>query len=436
MLLIHVPKLTNRLGYTLNVVFHHLLHADYSITTDEQYYLHYGDAKLSYGHKRLDDSLFIKCHPLLFETSIEEQEAGAECRDGQWILFPVYGRNIDFDFDPLAATFFMVTRYEEYLPHREDIHGRFLPEESLAAQAGFLEEPVVDQWARMIARKIQERYPGYSLPGQSYRFVQTVDIDAAWSYLHKGLFRSVVGMLRDLISRRDAAEVARRIRVLAHRETDPFDTFEYILEQYRKVPESTLFFFVLLADYGDYDKPASYLNPHFRQLIQHLDDYAKIGIHPGYNTLELPLKAAAEIKRLEDIIHRPIVYNRFHFLRLKLPRSYRILQHAAMRCDYSMGYPDTVGFRAGISSSYPFYDLERDHETELLIQPFSIMDTTLQKYMRLSPEEGLQTYRRIIDAVRAVDGTFCCIIHNQNLSEVDGWEGWRNTYEQMLEYAR
>lgn len=436
MLLIHVPKLTNRLGYTLNVVFHHLLHADYSITTDEQYYLHYGDAKLSYGPKRLDDSLFIKCHPLLFETSIEEQEAGVECRDGQWILFPVYGRNIDFDFDPLAATFFMVTRYEEYLPHREDIHGRFLPEESLAAQAGFLEEPVVDQWARMIAGKIQERYPGYSLPGQSYRFVQTVDIDAAWSYLHKGLFRSVVGMLRDLISRRDPAEAARRIRVLAHRETDPFDTFEYILEQYRKVPESALFFFVLLADYGDYDKPASYLNPHFRQLIQHLDDYAKIGIHPGYNTLEQPLKAAVENKRLEDIIHRPIVYNRFHFLRLKLPRSYRILQHAAMRCDYSMGYPDTVGFRAGISGSYPFYDLERDHETELLIQPFSIMDTTLQKYMRLSPEEGLQTYRRIIDAVRAVDGTFCCIIHNQNLSEVDGWEGWRNTYEQMLEYAR
>jgi hypothetical protein len=101
-----------------------------------------------------------------------------------------------------------------------------------------------------------------------------------------------------------------------------------------------------------------------------------------------------------------------------------------------MAYPATVGFLAGISGSYPFYDLARDHETELLIQPFSIMDTTLQKYMRLSPEEGLQTYRRIIDAVRAVDGTFCCIIHNQNLSEVDGWEGWRNTYEQMLEYAR
>jgi len=131
MLLIHVPKLTNRLGYTLNVVFNHLLHAEYSITTDAQYYLQYGDAKLSYGQERLDDSLFVKCHPLLFETTIEEQEPRAECVDGQWILFPVYGKKLDFSFDLFAAVFYMVTRYEEYLPHHEDIHGRFMTEERL-----------------------------------------------------------------------------------------------------------------------------------------------------------------------------------------------------------------------------------------------------------------------------------------------------------------
>jgi hypothetical protein len=125
MLLIHVPKLTNRLGYTLKVVFNHLLKAEYSITTDEEYFLKWDDAKLSYGPKRLGDSVFIKNHPLLFQTTIEEQEPHAECRDGQWMLYPVYGRDMDFDFDPLAATFFMVTRYEEYLPHREDEHGRF-----------------------------------------------------------------------------------------------------------------------------------------------------------------------------------------------------------------------------------------------------------------------------------------------------------------------
>ena len=437
MLLIHVPKLTNRLGYTLNVVFQHLLHADFSITTDEEYFLNHGDAKLCYGHKRLGDSLFIKSQGLLFETSIEEQEPHAECREGQWIMFPVYGRDLDFDFDPLAATFYLVSRYEEYLPHREDEHGRFGAEESLAYREGFLQQPVVDQWAQLIKRKLTERYPDITLPSQNYRFVQTVDIDAAWCYLHKGAFRTLMGLGRDIFSRRDWEEVRRRFRVLLHREEDPYDTFDYIIAtQQERAPGSHLLFFVLLADYDEYDKPASYLNPHMRELVQHLDDYAKMGIHPGYHSLEHPMGADTEIKRMEAIIHRTIVRARYHFLRLRLPRSYRILAHAGIKHDYTMGYADEAGFRAGISVQYPFYDLERDHETELLIHPFCVMDTTLQKYMALTPAEGLDKYKELIDSVREVSGTFCCIIHNQNLTDLYGWQGWREVYEEMLEYAK
>lgn len=435
MLLIHVPKLTNRLGYTLNVIFTHLLHADYSITTDEQYFLQYDAAKINYGQHRLGKALFIKSHTLLFETSIEEQETHAKCRNGQWVLYPVYGRGLDFGFDPLAATFFMVTRYEEHLPHREDEHGRFCTEESLAAREGFLDQPVVDQWALIIKKKLEERFPGYEMPKRSYRFVQTVDIDAAWCYLHKGLFRTMVGATRDLFSFHRPEEVWRRFGVLMHKEQDPFDTFDYILKLHKKTPESQLIFFTLLADYGQYDKPASYLNPHFRELIQHIGDYAKMGIHSGYNTLEHPETADIEIQRLDNILHRPTVRARFHFLRLKLPRSYRILQHLGIQNDYTMGFADAIGFRAGITSPYPFYDLERDHETELLIHPFCVMDTTLQKYLGVSPDEGLELYHHLIDRIREVDGTFCCIIHNQNLTELYGWQGWRNTYEQMLEYA-
>ena len=247
MLLIHVPKLTNRLGYTLKIIFNHVLHAEYSITTDEQFFLQHGDAKLCYGQKRLGDNLFIKSHSLLFETTIEEQEPHAECRDGQWILYPVYGRDLDFDFDLLAATFFMVTRYEEYLPHREDEHGRFFPQDSLAMQEGFLEQPVVDQWARIIRSKLEERYPDFKLPRQGYRFVQTVDIDAAWRYLHKGTFRTVMGAGRDLFSRHQPDEVWRRFRVLLRKEPDPYDTFDYILETQKKAPGSHMIFFALLV---------------------------------------------------------------------------------------------------------------------------------------------------------------------------------------------
>lgn len=435
MLLIHTPKLTNRLGYTLGVIFGHLLHIDYSITTDEDLFLSSDDAKLNYGHRRLGDGLFIKSHGLLQETSIEDQEPHAECRNGQWTLYPIYGRDIDFDFDPLAATFFMVSRYEEYLPHRTDQHGRFSATESIAYREGFLDEPVVEQWAQMIAAALHERYPNLPIRQPSYHFVQTVDIDAAWSYLHKGLLRTSVGMLRDLIVRRDPSEVVRRIRVLLHRDNDPFDTFDYIITHHRTMPKADLIFFVLLADYGEFDKPASYLNRHFRELVQHIGDYGRMGIHPGYRTIDHPSLIDKERQRLSDILHRPVKRSRYHFLRLRLPDAYRILLHAGIHNDFSMGYPDAIGFRAGISTPYPFYDLERDLQTELTIHPFCVMDTTLQKYLKISPEEGIASYRSLIDKIRAVGGTYCCIVHNQNLSDIAEWKGWRQCYEQMLSYA-
>jgi hypothetical protein len=44
----------------------------------------------------------------------------------------------DLPFDPLAATFYLVSRYEEYLPFIPDEHGRFPAKQSFAFSNGFL----------------------------------------------------------------------------------------------------------------------------------------------------------------------------------------------------------------------------------------------------------------------------------------------------------
>ncbi|MBR1785111.1 MAG: polysaccharide deacetylase family protein [Bacteroidales bacterium] len=435
MLLIYTPRLTNRLGYTLNVLLRDVLHTPFGITTDEQVYARHADAKLCYG-RRLAGGLYVKAASLLFETSIDEQEPRPFCHDGQWMLFPVLGQGVAFPFDPLAATFYMVSRYEEYLPHRQDAHGRFQSDGHLAVQHGFATEPVVDQWAMLLRGAVEQAYPGFTFGQRRYQMVQTVDIDTAWCYRHKGLYRTLMGLGRDLLARRDLAAVRQRLRVLARREPDPFDTFDYIIGQHRRSPDSHLLFFALLADYDLYDKPANYHQSHTRQLLQHLGDYAKMGIHPSYNSLDNPRLVDVETDRLQQILHRHIVRSRYHFLRLRLPQSYRALLHAGLRHDYTMGFADTAGFRAGISSPYPFYDLERDFETELTIHPFCAMDTALKSHMGLDPGQALDLYRKLIDSVRRVDGTYCAIIHNQNLSAYDGWQQWRGVYEQTLEWAR
>ena len=445
MLLIYVPKLTNRVGYTLNVVMRDILKTDFAITTDAEVFDSHEGARLCYAPQPVfcaKDNTgglpypYIKATRLLLETSIEEQNPHCFEYEGTKVLFPVFGQHTALPFDPLASIFYMLSRYEEYLPHHRDEHGRFLVTESIAYQHGFLQTAVVDRWAMMVREVVLQHYPDTVFGTRTYTFVQTVDIDAAYCYLHKGVFRTTLGILRDGIRRRDPQEVKRRIRVLRKLETDPYDTFDYILEQSQRLARhSKLLFFALMGDYGIYDKPASFHNNDFRQLLQHLGDYAKIGVHGSYYSADEPERLGREIERLADILHRPIVRNRYHFLRFTLPTGYHNLVRNGIAHDYSMGYPELPGFRCGTCTIVPFFDLNSNQEYDLMLHPFMAMDTTFQKYMELTPEQAIEQYHALIDEVRTLGGTFSCIFHNQNLCEDFGWEGWRKVYEDVIEFA-
>jgi len=436
MLLIYLPKITNRLGYTLNVVFRYMLGTEFTLTTDEGTFERHEDAKLAYGPKRPAEGVpFIKSEGLLFETNIAEQELKPYMKDGVARLFPTYDKSSDLRYDAFAAAFYMLTRYEEYLPHRTDGHGRFMPQESIAYRNGFLQQAVVDRWALEVRDIILKYYPDFVFAKRKYEFVETMDIDAAYCYKNKGVGRTLMGIGSDLVKKEYHAELNDRLRVLRGKEPDPFDTFDYILSFKKRHRDMHLIFFVLLGDYGVYDKPISYHNEEFQELLKHLCDYAKMGIHPSYNSLTTPHLIDIEMDRLSDILHRRIVRSRFHFLRLQFPNSYRSLLKAGIKHDYTMGYPDTPGYRAGTATPYPFYDLSRNEETQLLIHPFVLMDTTLQKYMALKPAEATEIIKRHIDEARAVGSVFNCIWHNQNLCDLYGWAGWRNVYEYMIEYG-
>jgi hypothetical protein len=413
-----------------------ILQTEFAITTDADTLVHHPEAKLCYAPQPIAsvDAIFLKSTHLLFETMIGEQECRYFDFNGTPAIFPVFHKDSALPFDPLAAIFYMLSRYEEYLPHRKDQHGRILITETLAYKNGFHLTPVVERWALMIKDSILEHYPETVFLKRNFSFEPTIDIDSAYCYLHKGWFRTCMGILRDGIHRRDPAEVKHRIRVLKKKEEDPYDTFDYIInlnKQYR----FPLIFFALLGDYSLHDKPISYLNNEFRQLLQHIGDHSKVGIHGSYDSAMEPKRLEQEIQRLAEILHRPIYRNRYHFLRFTLPRGYSNLEKQGITQDYSMGFADQPGFRNGSCSTLPFFHLSRNQEINLNIHPFVAMDTTFHTHMNLSPEEAIKLYHTLIDEVKAVDGTFSCIFHNQNLCEDFGWEGWRAVYEEVLQYA-
>jgi hypothetical protein len=143
-----------------------------------------------------------------------------------------------------------------------------------------------------------------------------------------------------------------------------------------------------------------------------------------------------EISDLADTVHVDIIRSRQHFLKLNLPTTYRNLINLGIKHDYSMGYASQVGFRAGIASSFNFYDLDLDTETKLRIHPFAVMDGTLKDYLNVNPDEAKTIISQLIEEVKKADGEMISLWHNESLSNEDRWTGWLEVYEHLLKEAQ
>lgn len=433
MLLVFIDKITNRVGYSLGLIFNDILGVNYKITTSRDVFEKYEGAKISYSKNRIGQEPFIYSTDLLFETVIEIKELNLFEYKGNPAVFRTYAKDSILPYDIFAASFYFVSRYEEYLPFIQDVYGRFNYKESFAFKNSFLHKPIVNIWAKQLESKLKETYPDLEFSKHYFRFYNTIDIDSAYSFKEKGIGRKVFGFMRDLING-NFSELAYRFNVLFLGKQDPYDTYDYQVSLIKKHKLKTIYF-ILFGHYGKFDKNIPPYNKKFQMLIKYLCDYAKVGIHPSYASFDEEGELSVQIKELKKVIHKPVYRSRFHYLKFRLPISFRRLINNMITDDYSMGYSDITGFRAGICSGYNFYDLEVDGETKLRIHPFAVMDVALKNGLKLNPKQAIKEIKEIANEVIDVEGDFISVWHNESMCERYEWSGWREVYEKMIEYV-
>lgn len=430
--LILVPKITNRLRYVFKLLLDELLGLDTEFTTDSTVFLNHEAPKLHYGYQPIGDEIFQKATSLLFERDIAPVSLKWKTYNGTKVIFPVASAVSMLPFDVFAATFFLVSRYEEYLPFVPDKFGRFEAASSALQQEGMLQKPLVNIWAIELQRILSIHFPELQFKKNKFTFLPTYDIDSAWAYCHKGLFRILGGYIKHLF-KLNFDEIKFRTAVLRGKEIDPFDTFDFqiaLQKEFQLYP----IYFILCGDYGAYDKNISIRNRYFCNLIKKLGDYSEVGIHPSFDSFLNEEQLQKEIKNLSCVLNREVTKSRQHFLRMSIPKSYQKLIELDITDDYTMGYASSPGFRAGIASSFLFYDLEHDVSTNLRIHPLTVMDGTLRDYMNMDVDAAFETIKTLIDEVKAVEGTFISLWHNETLSNNKRWKGWREMYREMIEH--
>ena len=422
---IYSQEITPRLEYVAEIIFSSILGIEYEITADRRKIG--GNPAIIYSDEKVKEQFVIRPSGLLAASGVTAMEPEVAYLDDLPVLFPCDSGSIPFDI--FSAAFYMLSRYEEYLPFAPDVHGRYQGVRSLAFRKGFLQMPVVEMWSRYLAGLLVKSYPVLSIRHNEFSSLVTVDVDQPFAYRSRGLLRSVGGLMKGLAG--TGARPAERIRTMAGSQADPYDNFEYIEQQLQFKGSDALFFFPT-GDQGEYDHSPPYRDHDYREIIRKYDKMYGSGLHPSYRSAGRPKTLRMETDRYRSITGHGPERARQHWLLLSMPETYQSYIDAGIRTDYTMGYADEPGFRAGISRPFPFYDLSREKITGLTIVPFQVMDGTLRQYLHLSPDAALAVIRSLIAATRRAGGMFVSVWHNTSLTEMNGWEGWRKVFEETL----
>jgi len=433
MIYIFTHKVTSRVKYAFRLIFKDVLKLEYKLISSQQEFSEVEGVKIAYTVNPIAGAFFIQSKNLLFEQGINDQEIKIIPFDRTKAFFGLGSRSM-FPFDIFAASFYLASRYEEYLPHKRDLYDRFDAEQSLAYNEDFIHQPVINIWASEFSKLLKDQFPEFIPTKSEYKFITTIDVDNAYAYLEKGFVRTLMGYGKAILSF-NVRDVVDRTKTLLGLKKDPYDTFDYqkslVLKQ-----NLTFIYFFLLGDYGMNDKNIPISSQKFQSLIKSISDHSKIGIHPSFASNDSFSKLEKEVGRLSKVINREIWRSRQHFLKLRLPDTYRNLIELDITDDFTMGYASHYGFRAGLCTPFYFYDLDLEVETLLKIHPFAIMEGTLKYYMQIGPQEAMPHYRRLIDEVRMVEGEFISLWHNDSLNDYNLWTGWKGVFEEMIAYGK
>jgi hypothetical protein len=323
--------------------------------------------------------------------------------------------------DGLAAAFFHLARVEERNGPRDE-HGRFRAEWSCLDPL----DPPLEHLRR-----------SFGLADKGFTVALTHDVDSPWRWTKIGLRGSAARLKRNVLQAR-LAPALREATALATapvhrvRGTDPNWRFEQIVAAERRRGATGSTFFVLAAHHDPHDgaAPEAYetLRPKLVETL--LEGGAEVGLHGSYKAADDPARLEEEKAALEQLAG-PLEGHRYHYLRVDPQRN---LAQLSFRYDTTLGFPDAVGFRAGIARPFNPWDFDSDAPAPVVEVPLAAMDATLaeERYLGLSAKRAEPQLMRLLDWAAQNGGAFSILWHPDRFDPLTS-AGWDRLYSRVLE---
>ena len=430
MVLVYTHQITPRLTYIFKHIFENMLGVSIGFTKTIETFVAHSGPKFSYTKKQLGNEYFIPAHTLLYEQGVKLQTLDVESLDG----FPIFFKTqVDsfFSFDIFAASFFLLSRYEEALPHIKTPQGFFDPAQSIAGQYGFLELPVVDLWVKHLQKNLTVAFPEFfNTNDEKKKSIKNVLIEVLvpFRYKHRSLLVSLSDFFKSLWTF-DLLQLFEQLAVLFRIKEDPFNTFNTWKYFFKSSTVSPKIFF-LFSESSSFQSTVSIFNLSYQKIIKTMSDLFSLGL---LVSVKSQLKASdfleLEKNNFESLTHKPISDIRMSSEIQNLNTVYESLVVQEFNSDYSMGYQKTFGFRAGTATPFYFYSLSNEFQLPLKIIPII---TTEMGLKIMSPEKAFQLLNDIHENLPLSSSSLTIVISNRFFSPIDENKSWLQEFKNYI----
>lgn len=329
--------------------------------------------------------------------------------------------------DDVAQAFFHLARVEERTGRRDE-HGRFRAVWSCL-------DPLDPPLERLRVKL------GVSAP--RFTVALTHDVDSPWRWTPIGL-RGAAARLKSDVRRARLRPALREAVGLAAapvhrlRGTDPNWRFQEIVAEERRRGASGSTFYVLAGHQDSHDgaAPETYdrLRPRLVETLRNAG--AEVGLHGSYRAAIDPALLADE-KAVLQRLAGSVEGHRYHYLRADPHVNLAPLAEVGLAYDTTLGFPDAVGFRAGIARPFRPWDFVRDEPLDLLEIPLAAMDATLaeERFLGLSAKGAEPQLTRLLDWGAEHGAMFAILWHPDRFDRLTS-AGWDRLYSRVLDGVR
>jgi len=435
MILILAHLYSNRLSFVVEQLAHANWQTPVRLTFLESDWLAYAGPKLAYlPPKQLSDllnrypgTLGIPASPFIYNNSYTPEAFDTIRWNGITVPFAMpFAHEKAIPFDVFSSVFYLLSRYEEYQPLRTDAFGRTPSSACFMVKTQQEHTPIIDIIADRLYLMLTHVFKLPLLKPQ-FRGLPTYDIDIAYAFKARSAALNLGHIAKSALSLQ-FNQLKNRLSTQFGAQ-DPFDSYAYI-NALNKQKRSIMFF--LCRREGKHDRSIPPKSKAMRKLVQNQAEQFEIGFHPSLLSHNQFSFLEEERSTLDAHNQSSIYSSRQHYIKIQYPETFRNLVTLGIKRDYSIGFTDRLGFKAGTAHPFLFYDVERDAVGQLLLHPFVAMDTVYIQHLKWSPEQTLEQLLPLIDHIRKRGGLAQVIFHNSLLTDYQGLGKWKSVHETLL----